>query len=1204
MSKTIYDILRERVMVLDGALGTMVQGYGLGEDDFRGERFAQWEVLLAGCNDVLVLTRPDVISGIHEAYLRAGADIISTDTFNSQAVSLADYRLGDYAYEINREAAAIARKAADEATRSNPAKPRFVAGSMGPTGSTASMSADVNDPGARGVTFDELVAAYGDQVRGLLDGGVDTLLIETIFDTLNAKAAAFAIERECAERGVRIPVMLSGTLADASGRTLSGQTVEAFYTSLEHARPLSIGFNCAYGAKQLRPYLARLAGVAGFAVSAHPNAGLPNLMGGYDETPEMMAADVEEYLREGLVNIIGGCCGTTPEHIRCIAEVAARYSPRPLPAPRHETVLSGLEPLRITPETNFVNIGERANVAGSAKFARLVREGAWDEAVAIARQQVEAGAQVVDVCMDDGLIEGVAAMTRFLNLASAEPEIARVPFMIDSSSWEVLEAGLKCVQGKSIVNSISLKEGEEEFVRRARAVMAYGAAAVVMLFDERGQADTFDRKIEVAQRAYNILTQIGFPPEDIVFDPNILAVATGIEEHDSYAVDFIEAVRWIKANLPHAKVSGGVSNLSFAFRGNNTVREAMHSVFLYHAIAAGMDMGIVNPALLQVYTDIEPELLELAEDVVLNRRADATDRLSAYAERVKGDPARQADPAVQKWRSGTVAERLAYAMMKGVAGFVEADVEEAYHEAGSPLAVIDGMLMPAMTTVGELFADGKMFLPQVVKSARVMRRAVAVLTPYMEQSAGERPAAGKILIATVKGDVHDIGKNIVSVVMSCNGYDVTDLGVMVECERIADEAQRTGADIVGLSGLISPSLDEMTKVAAEFERRGMTVPIIIGGATTSELHTAVKIAPAYSGAVIHSNDASENITILNRLFGQGREIYIEEVRRRQAELRDRYEKRGAEVLLTLAEARANRFVKATADVVAPRSTGRQVLTDFAIADVADYIDWNFFFPAWGIRGRFPELLDNKNKGEEARKLFADAQAMLTRIADEKLLTLNAVYGIYKAERDGDDIVLHDGGRVFRLAQLRNQEAGQERNLSLADFVADGGDYVGAFAVTAGIGLTQMTEKFRTAGDEYSAIMCKLLADRLTEAFAEVVHTHIRREAWGYETTPLTPAQVIGGSYQGVRMAFGYPACPDHSLKRDVFELLDATAATGMEITENYMIRPGEALCGVIFAGPEARYFNLGRIDAEQLDDYARRRGMPPAEIARLIPHNI
>ena len=904
MRKPIEEILDERILLLDGGFGTMVQGYGLDEAAYRGERFRDWERQLRGCNDLLALTCPDVVREIHEKYLAAGADIIETDSFNANAVSLADYGLEGCAYEIARAAAGVARAAADAFTARNPLKPRFVAGSIGPTNRTLSMSADVNDPAARDITFAEMCAAYREQVRGLLDGGADLLLIETVFDTLNAKAALAAVDDECRTRGIRTPVMISGTLSDASGRTLSGQTVEAFYASVAHARPLSVGLNCAYGAKQLLPYLERLAAVAETRISTHPNAGLPNIMGGYDETPAMFAADCAEYMRRGLVDIIGGCCGTTPEHIFELAKIAGDYAPRRLPAPRHITVLSGLEPLRIVPEANFVNIGERTNVAGSAKFARLIREGDYDEALTVARAQVDAGAQLVDVCMDDGLIDGPQAMRHFLNLMASEPEIARVPVMIDSSKWEVLEAGLQVVQGKSVVNSISLKEGEGTFLERAAAIRRYGAAAVVMLFDERGQADTYARKIEVAERAYRLLTEAGFPPEEIVFDPNVLAVATGIEAHDRYALDFIEATRWIKEHLPHAKVSGGVSNLSFAFRGNNVVREAMHSVFLYHAIAAGMDMGIVNPQLLQVYSDIEPALLERVEDVVLCRRADAAERLIDYAQHLRTDTAAEGAAHEEAWRTRPLPERIEYALLRGVTDHIETDTLEAYRELGDPMQVIDRLLMRAMARVGELFGQGKMFLPQVVKSARVMKRAVGVLTPYIEQNAAGRNSAGKVIVATVKGDVHDIGKNIVAVVMACNGYEIRDLGVMVEAQRIVDEAAAWGADAICLSGLITPSLDEMIHVVEEAERRSLHIPFIIGGATTSDLHTAVKIAPCTAAPVIHSRDASENNRILAALLGPDCETYVAEVQARQQRLRDDYLRRERlRDLISVADAR-------------------------------------------------------------------------------------------------------------------------------------------------------------------------------------------------------------------------------------------------------------------------------------------------------------
>lgn len=1201
----LNDALQERILLLDGGFGTMVQRYGLSEADYRGERFRELPGQLRGCNDLLNLTRPDIIREIHTRYLQAGADLITTNSFNANAISLTDYGISDLAREIARAAASIARAAADEYTQRNPSKPRFVAGSMGPTNRTASMSADVSDPAAREVTFSQLAEAYGEQARGLVEGGADVLLIETVFDTLNAKAALYAVDRLGEELGRQLPVMVSGTLADASGRTLSGQTVEAFWVSVSHARLLSVGLNCAYGARQMLPYLERLAAVAEVRVSAHPNAGLPNVMGGYDETPEMFAADVEEYLRRGLLNIVGGCCGTTPEHIFELSKIVGRYAPRPLPAPRHETVLSGLEPLRIVPEANFINVGERTNVAGSARFARLIREHNYEEALSVARAQVEAGAQIVDVCMDDGLIDGVEAMRTFLNLMASEPEIARVPTMIDSSKWEVLRTGLEVTQGKSVVNSISLKEGEESFLRRAREIHRYGAAVVVMLFDERGQADTYERKIEVAARAYRLLTEAGFPPEDIIFDPNILAVATGIAEHDRYALDFIEAVRWIKAHLPYAKVSGGVSNLSFAFRGNNAVREAMHSVFLYHAIRAGMDMGIVNPQMLRLYDEIEPELLERVEDVILCRRPDASERLSEYAQQVHQTAGQGQQAPDDAWRAEPLAERIAHALRKGITEHIEEDALEGLRTLGSPMAVIDTLLMPAMEQVGTLFGAGKMFLPQVVKSARVMKRAVAVLTPYIERSGEQSSAkAGRVLIATVKGDVHDIGKNIVSVVMACNGYEIRDLGVMVEPSRIVDEAQAWPADCICLSGLITPSLDEMAHVCEELERRGLRIPVIIGGATTSELHTAVKIAPLYSGVVAHSLNASRNSLILSRLLGPDREAYAGEVKRRQEQLCAEYRRtEAARRLLPYAEVKRRALEEEPHRPVEPLYPGRMVFPDFDVADAAPYIDWNFFFPAWGLAGRYPAILDHPEKGAEARKLFDDAQALLHHIAEEHLLTLQAAVGIFPAHREGDDIVATDAkGRNYRFAMLRNQTRG-EQNRSLADFIAPEGDWLGCFAVTAGIGLKELTEKFRTAGDDYSAIMAKLLADRLTEAFAEVVHLFVRRRMWGYEGGEQpSPEEVIAGHYRGRRMAFGYPASPDHSLKREVFDLLAVERTTGMRLTENWMIDPGEALCGLLFA--DAEYFSVGHIDQEQLRDYAARRGLDEETLRRLLPNNL
>ena len=1200
-NRDIRHELEHRILLLDGGFGTMIQQYGLDEADYRGKEFAASEKLLRGCNDLLNLTRPETIREIHEKYLQAGSDVITSNTFNANSISLADYGLAAEAYRINRVGAAIAREAADAFTARNPQKPRFVGGSMGPTSHTLSMSADVDNPGARAFTFEQLSQAYYDQARGLMDGGVDLLMLETVFDALNAKAAIFAIESLFAERGMRLPVIVSGTLT-SSGRTLAGQTIEAFYTSVAHAEPLAVSLNCSFGAKALLPYLERLAAVSEFRVAVYPNAGLPNVMGGYDETPAMFAADVEEYMRRGLVNLVGGCCGTTPLHIFELAKIVNNYAPRPLPQRRHVTCLSGLEQLRIVPEANFVNVGERTNVAGSAKFARLIREKNYEEALSVARAQVEAGAQIVDVCMDDGLIDGPEAMRDFLNLMGSEPEIAAVPVMIDSSKWEVLETGLRVVQGKSVVNSISLKEGKQEFLHRA--------AAVVMLFDEQGQADTYARKIEVAQRAYKLLTDDGFPAEDIIFDPNILAVATGIEAHDAYARDFIEAVRWIKQNLPHAKISGGVSNLSFAFRGNNAVREAMHSVFLYHAIQAGMDMAIVNPQMLQIYSDIEPELLERVEDVILCRRADAAERLTEYASQFTKTAATQTQHT-DAWRSEPLGKRIEYAMLKGVADYIEQDALEGYRTLGSPLAVIDRLLMPAMEVVGNLFGQGKMVLPQVVKTARVMKKAVAVLTPYIEQgSEANAKSAGKVLVATVKGDVHDIGKNIVAVVMACNGYTIRDLGVMVECPRIIDEAVAWGADAICLSGLITPSLEEMIHVCEELERRGLQIPVLIGGATTSDVHTAVKIAPTYSGPVIHADNASRNNKILGELLGPGREEYLARVREEQQTLRDQYRRREEiRTILPFGQVRKLRVPKPASEIAVPAHTGRLVFPDISIADVEPLIDWNFFFPAWGLKGRVPEIFENPEHGAEARKLYDDAQKMLARIREEKLLTLQGVAGIFAAVSRGDDIVVTGPkDKKYILPMLRSQAPVREAQARcLADFIADEKagrtDYIGAFALTGGIGLKELTEKFRAEGDDYNAILSKLLADRLTEALCEWVHIFIRRQMWGYETGPaLTPEQIIRSKYRGRRMAFGYPACPDHSLKREVFDLLAADKTTAMRLNDNYMITPEEALCGLFFA--DAEYFSVGRIDREQLADYAARRNMDIETIEKLIPNNI
>ena len=1184
----------------------MVQGYGLTEEDFRGERFAAWECNLRGCNDALVLTRPDIIAEIHEKYLSAGADIISTDSFNANSISLADYALPSYAREIAQRSAEIAREVTDRFTARNPHKPRFVAGSVGPTSKTSAIAIDVEHPELREVTFEQLAEAYREQIEGLVEGGVDVILIETIFDTLNAKAAIYALQEVSHTRGREIPVMLSGTLADTSGRMLSGQTIEAFYASIAHAEPLTIGFNCAYGARQLLPFLERLATESDYPISAHPNAGLPNIEGGYDQTPEQFADEVEEYMRHGLVNIVGGCCGTTPEHILHLSQRIGKYSPRPLPEKRHTTRLSGLEALTVTPDRNFVNIGERTNVAGSAKFARLIREGNYEEALKIARAQVEAGAQVVDVCMDDGLIDGVEAMGRFLRLAGAEPEISRVPMMIDSSSWEVLEAGMRLSQGKCIVNSLSLKEGEELFIERARKVRQYGAAMVVMLFDEQGQADTFERKIEVAERAYRLLTDDGFPAEDIIFDPNILSVATGIEEHNSYGKAFIDATHHIKEHCPHAKISGGVSNLSFAFRGNNRVREAMHSAFLYHAIAAGMDMGIVNAQMLQVYSDIEPELLERVEDLILCRREDAAERLTEYAQQIAGTTTTDTTTESESWRNGTLSERIAHAMQRGITDHIEEDTLEGLSTLNSPLAVIENLLMPAMEQVGVLFGEGKMFLPQVVKSARVMKRAVTVLEPHLNSDVSYS-GAGKVVIATVKGDVHDIGKNIVSLVLSCNGFNVTDLGVMVEAKTIIDTAAEIGADAICLSGLITPSLEEMRRVVAMAEERGLRVPIIIGGATTSDMHTAVKIAPLYSGIVINSHNAGHNAKLLTQLTAADHFAAELEIRNRQQSLREEFE-RSSKRLIPIVECRKARTPKRVEDIVIPNHTGRLVFPEIDIEQVEPLIDWNFFFTSWGLKGRYPEIFDCPKYGAEARAIFDDAQKLLARIRNDKSLTLQGVVGIFPAVSHKEEIIVTDKkGRRHSLPMLRNQTEG-EANLSLADYVVDErsgqSDYIGCFAVTGGVGRKELTTKIREEEqDEYNAIMAKLLADRLTEAFAEAMHSFVRRQMWGYEQgEQLSPEQIIRGEYRGKRMAFGYPASPDHSLKREVFDLLAVEMTTSMKLTENFMIDPEESLCGLIFA--DAEYFSVGRIDTKQMLDYARHRGLTVEQVRELLPNNV
>ncbi|WBA40998.1 methionine synthase [Hymenobacter canadensis] len=1216
----LHDILRQRVLILDGAMGTMIQRHPLTEEDFRGTRFADHSHPLRGNNDLLSLTRPDIIRGIHDEYFAAGADMVETNTFSGTTIAQADYALEHVVYELNYESARLARESADAFTALTPDKPRFVAGAVGPTNRTASLSPDVNRPGFRAVTFDELATAYLEQVRGLVDGGSDALLIETIFDTLNAKAALYAVQKFFDEGGKVVPVMISGTITDASGRTLSGQTVEAFWNSIRHLPLLSVGLNCALGADQLKVYIKELSRIADVHISAYPNAGLPNAFGGYDESAQEFAGVVENYLKEGLVTVVGGCCGTTPQHIGELARLAEKYAPRLLPEVPKATRLSGLEPFGVYPDSLFVNVGERCNVTGSRAFARLIRTGNYEAALQVARDQVEGGAQVIDVNMDEGMLDSEQAMTTFLNLIASEPDISRVPVMIDSSKWSVLEAGLKCVQGKSIVNSISLKEGEDVFRQRARTVRQYGAAVVVMAFDENGQADSYEKRIEICQRSYDILVnEVGFPAEDIIFDPNILTVGTGLDEHRNYAVDFIEAVRWIKQNLPGALTSGGVSNISFSFRGNDVVREAMHSAFLYHAIRAGLDMGIVNPSQLAVYDEVPQDLLELVEDVLLNRRPDSTERLVDFAETVKQKD--KVEVVADAWRSLPVKERLQHALVRGITEFIDQDTEEVRQLVGRPLEVIEGPLMAGMNVVGDLFGAGKMFLPQVVKSARVMKKAVAYLEPYLlaDKQSGDRQTAGKILLATVKGDVHDIGKNIVGVVLACNNFDIVDLGVMVPLERILDEAQKQQVDVIGLSGLITPSLDEMVYVAQEMEKRGLKTPLLIGGATTSRLHAAVKIAPNYSGPIVHVNDASRSVGVAAALLGSADVEYARTVREEYRQLREDYAGRQRDKnYLTIEAARENGF-KAdwdTTPIVKPTFLGTKALEDYDLAELATYIDWTPFFQTWELKGRYPRILTDENVGEAATQLFQDAQAMLKRIVGEKLLTARAVIGFWPANTVGHDTVqiFADESRTevatefFTLRQQSEKAAGVP-NLAFSDFVAPletgRADYIGGFAVTAGIGIEKHLEQFAAEHDDYSSIMMKALADRLAEAFAERLHQRVREEFWGYDPAEnLSNEDLIQEKYKGVRPAPGYPGCPDHTEKITLFELLDAETATGIRLTENLAMYPASSVSGLYYAHPDSRYFGLGRIGRDQVADMAERKAMPLPELERWLMPNL
>ncbi len=1223
MRNTPASLLENRILVLDGAMGTMIQRHKLEENDFRSERFASHSHPLKGNNDILVLTQPEIVYDIHCDFLAAGADIIETNTFNANPISQADYGVEDLVRELNLTAARIARKAADRFTAENPSKPRFVAGAIGPTNKTLSLSPDVNNPGYRAVTFQEVVDNYTLQLEGLDEGGVDLLLVETVFDTLNCKAALYAIEEHGRKTGRRLPVMISGTVVDASGRTLSGQTTEAFWISVAHAPGLlSVGLNCALGSEQMRPFIETLSNIAESHVSVYPNAGLPNEFGEYDDSPEYMASQIADFARSGFVSIVGGCCGTTPDHIRAIAEKVSSIEPRKRPEASREMRLSGLEPLLVNQNTGFINIGERTNVTGSRKFARLIKEKHYEEALSVAREQVENGAQVIDVNVDEGMLDSEQVMHDFLNLIASEPEIAKVPLMIDSSKWPVIESGLRCTQGKCIVNSISLKEGEDLFRERTRKIMQYGAAAVVMAFDEKGQADSLERRIEICKRAYGILTEeVEFPPEDIIFDPNVLTVATGIEEHDNYAVDFIESVRWIKQHLPYARVSGGISNVSFSFRGNNPVREAMHAAFLYHAVRAGLDMGIVNAGQLAIYEDIEPELLDRVEDVLLNRRKDATERLVDFAATVR-ETAAAGETKQAEWRNESVEKRLEYALVKGLVDFIEEDVEEARRKYADPVEVIEGPLMGGMNLIGDLFSEGKMFLPQVVKSARVMKKAVACLVPFIEEekarSKESRPAA-KVLLATVKGDVHDIGKNIVSVVLACNNFEVIDIGVMVPCEKILSEAKKHKADIIGLSGLITPSLDEMVHVAREMEREGMTAPLLIGGATTSRIHTAVKIAPNYSGPVVQVLDASRSVPAVSNLVNPGTaRNFVSNLRREQASLREGHSSRSAaKKWVDLETARANRLLISWEEALpaAPKRPGITVLEEVSLDELRSYIDWTPFFAVWELYGNYPKIFNDTQCGREAQKLHRDACALLDMICSERAFTARGVAGIFPANSDGDDIEVYtDEHRTAVLATLhtlRQQEEKQNGrpNLALADFIAPKStglpDHVGGFTVTTGHGVKELMQHFEKEHDDYRRIMTQALADRFAEAFAEMLHKKIRAELWGYAGNEnLSSEELIAEKYSGIRPAPGYPACPDHTEKTVIFDLLNSETNAGTTLTETYAIDPAASICGLYFAHPESKYFVLGAIGRDQVEDYAERKRMSAGEIERWLAPNL
>lgn len=1212
--ENLYRELEKRILVLSGATGTMIQSFKLEEEDFRGERFKDHKYVLKGNNDILSLTRPDIIKSIQKDFIDAGADFIETNTFNANIISQADYGLEEYIYEINCSAAQETRKVADEASLELGRK-IYVLGSMGPTNKSACMSPDVNDPGARAVTFDEIADAYYEQARGLLDGGVDIFLLETIFDTLNAKAALFAINKLNKDKGTELPIMVSGTIGDKSGRILSGQTLGAFISSLSHVKLLSIGLNCSFGAKDLKPYIEYLSTHTDCYVSVYPNAGLPNQFGEYDETPEFMASQIKEMLDSNCLNIVGGCCGTTPEHIRALANIVKGYKPRKKPVLEPKTSLSGLEQVIIDKSiNNFTNVGERTNVAGSRKFARLIGEGSYEEALSIARNQVEGGASIIDINMDDAMLDARKEMVTFIRLVSAEPEIAKVPIMIDSSKWEVIEDALKNTQGKSVVNSISLKEGEDDFRFKAEKILAYGASVVVMAFDETGQATSLDRKIEICERAYNILTNIGFNPYDIIFDVNVLAIGTGIKEHDNYGVDFIEAVRWIKQNLPGAKTSGGISNLSFSFRGNNVIREAMHSVFLYHAIEAGLDMGIVNPGMLQIYDEIEAELLERVEDVVLNRREDATDRLLEIADKVKQSKDKKS-AVVSEWRNNGVEERLSYSLVKGITDFIEEDVLEAVDKYDSVIDIIEKPLMNGMNRVGTLFGEGKMFLPQVVKSARVMKKAVEILSPYLEKekAEGNSTKAGTVVIATVKGDVHDIGKNIVGIVLSCNNFDVIDLGVMVDNETIISEAVRLNADAIGVSGLITPSLEEMENLCNELTNKGLEIPVFVGGATTSVLHTAVKLAPLYEHGVIHGGDASQTVGLVKSVIND-KKTFVEQKYSEYAGIRDKYENsRSTYYSLDEAREKALKLDFNDETIKEPNELGLKLVEDVDIAEIAKYIDWTYFFHAWQIKGIYPDVLNHPERGEEVKKLYDDAQEVLADIIGSGEIKASGVLGILPAVSKGDDILVYDAKDRSKLLgvfpQLRQQSDNNKQCFCLSDFVApeDTGksDYVGFFALTAGLGAEKLVEKYKAEHDDYKALLVQSLTDRLAEAFSEMMHERVRKTIWGYSTDEnFSNQDLIDCKYSGIRPAYGYPACPDHSVKRLIFDLLDAEKKTGMKLSESYAMYPASSVCGMYFAHPDSRYFSIGKITKEQAEDYIRRRGKETNKIDTIVKNII